>query len=933
VHPSRRRGPALLAALTALAVLAAPHTPAAPAGAAPGPVRPPAPAASAASASADLDRWSVTDLGDGRYDVTWTAPTDLPLGSDRPTIAGPGLVFGPPTVAPDGRTVQAAVTAEAPPDPAELDVVLSGDRLDEPGADPVAPAAGGALVEPRTTLLPGTDPGRPGAFDTVTSDYELDPVKIAGMREPIEMVGHVVEPAADAATGERPLVLFMHGRHATCYDPEGGRDQGESWPCAALYAEIPSHLGYDYLQQVLASQGYTTVSVRVNGINAQDFRLEDGGAGARATITRRHLDHWVDRAAAPDSLVDLDRVVLVGHSRGGEGVDRASIRIPAGAPYRVAGQVLLAPTDFGAQSAPYVPTVTVLPYCDGDVFDLQGQQFTDNGRDLVTDDTSLKSSVLVMGANHNFFNTEWTPRTAVAPANDDWGGDPEEPCGRRHPDRLSAAEQRAVATAYVAGAAALFTRDDATLPLYDGSPVTVASVGDADVRSHALGGGRTVRRPGIEATPTLASGGATTRLCRGVVVFVGGPFGACGRSTRDAVAPHWAAAGSPVPTREFFELAWSEPGAVGGLRFDDPLDLASDRLELRTIVDPRGGPVDLDVRLTDSTGASTTVTPRSSTADGATLAPLLTGAGLTKLWAQPLLVDPAAGASAGVDLADLTDLSDIVSVELVARSDRGRLWVADLSAAPDALAAVPDVRLPILQLGELRVEEGDRPRSRVVRVPFEVDGQVTRPARFVVQTTGQERGSQQRFAVDLAPGQTSGSVPVQVAADAVAGYGNRTQISAWPITGMMTDDYLGRLVVDDDDPQPVLEVRPVQRRVVEGRPVVLEATISAPTSYDFGVYAEVVDGRGEDLRADDVPRSWLEDQGVPLEEPRAALHELYVGAYEAITPGEQAVRLTFPTSRDRRVEGRESLTVRFRVEGQRFRLTVAVVDPPGGRQR
>ena len=88
--------------------------------------------------------------------------------------------------------------------------------------------------------------------------------------------------------------------------------------------------------------------------------------------------------------------------------------------------MLVAPTDFGAQTAPYVPTVTLLPYCDGDVSDLQGQRFTDVARDLTADDTSLKSSVLVMGANHNFFNTEWTPGLAAAPACDDWGGDERE---------------------------------------------------------------------------------------------------------------------------------------------------------------------------------------------------------------------------------------------------------------------------------------------------------------------------------------------------------------------------------------------------------------------------------------------------------------------------------------------------------------------------
>ena len=884
--------------------------------------------------SRDDTRWQVTDLGSGRYDVAWTSPSAFPLTSDRPTItgvvgaAGTALVFGPPTVDDDGRTVRAVVTTDVVPDPADLDVVLSGDRLDEPGLDGVDglegpdPAPRGPsepTSAPRTDVLP-VDPGLPGGFATRTSDYTLDPVAVTGMPEPIEMVGHVVEPVADAAAGERPLVLLMHGRHSVCFDPSGTVDYPEGWPCAAPYAEVPSHLGYDYLQQVLASQGYVTVSVRVNGINAQDHRLADGGAGARAALVRKHLDHWVGLAV--EHQVDLDQVVLVGHSRGGEGVNRASIQLSTagpGRPYRIVGQVLLAPTDFASQSAPYVPTVTVLPYCDGDVSDIQGQQFTDTGRDLVDDDTSLKSSVLVMGANHNFFNTEWTPATAVAPASDDWYGDRDGACGRRHPDRLTAAEQRAVGTAYVAGAVALVTGDDSALPLYDGSAATVASVGDADVRAHALGGGRTVRRPGIDATPTLADG-AESRLCRGVASYRGGSFGICGRNAKDRITPHWGYPGSPVPTRQFLELGWTTAGATGGLLLEEPLDLSTDRLEVRTIVDPSRGAVDLAVRLTDDEGRTVTVTPDSSTADGHTLAPLLVGDYLTKLWAQPLLVDPAAA-------GDSIDLSAVVAVDLVGLSDRGRVWLADLSAAPADLAPAPDQRLPRLRIGELRLPEGDRPTSRIARVPFRVLGDLTAPARFVVQSTGQARGARERFAVDLAPGQRRGTIPVAYTANALADYQSRTEIAAWALRGIIHDDYLGRLVVDDDDPTPVLQVRPVKRRVVEGRRIVLRATISAPASYDLPVYGRIVAGPGEDLRGTDVPLEWLE-QSASTDRPGRPLHRLYAGTFTRVRSGRLQARLVVPTLRDDRTEGVEALTIRFRHDGRRITRTVKVVDLP-----
>ena len=78
------------------------------------------------------------------------------------------------------------------------------------------------------------------------------------------------------------------------------------------------------------------------------------------------------RAPTADQPASVRNVVLVGHSRGGEGVSRASLEIPLTAPYTVVGQVLIGPTNFGRQTTPYVPTVTVLPSCDGDVIVVMG---------------------------------------------------------------------------------------------------------------------------------------------------------------------------------------------------------------------------------------------------------------------------------------------------------------------------------------------------------------------------------------------------------------------------------------------------------------------------------------------------------------------------------------------------------------------------------
>lgn len=864
----------------------------------------------------DVGTWTVQDLGQGRYVVAWRSPTRFPLTSDRPTITGPvDAQVGTPELDADGRTVRAVVTADRRPDPAAYDVVLSGDRLDTTGDDryrvaatsAALPSASKALDLPGTVTLP-VDPATRGEFAVSTSDYELDPVKLPGMPRPIEMVGHVVEPAADAAIGPRPLVLFLHGRHSVCYDPSDPEAWGDDWPCQAPLREIPSHLGYDYIQQVLASQGYATVSVRVNGINGQDYRLPDGGADARAEIVEHHLDHWA--AIAGEHEVDLDRVVLVGHSRGGEGVDRASIQIPLTAPYRIVGQVLIAPTDFASQTAPYVPTVTLLPFCDGDVSDLQGQKFTDTARDLTSGDTSLKSSVLVMGANHNYFNTEWTPGLAQAPAWDDWGGEPKAACGKRNADRLSPREQQAVGTAYVAGAVHLFAEgDQGLLPLFDGSRARVASTGDAQVLSHAIGGGRDVRAPGLGAERSLPHG-AQTRLCQGVTST---RVAACSRGVAyGGVRPHWPEEYEHVPTRTFFEMAWTAAGQDGGLLLDEPLDLSEGRLELRTIIDPARGPADLRVRITDAAGGSAVLEP----AYGA-LPAITAGADSDKFWAQTLVADPT-GAT-GVDLAR------IVRVDLVSTSARGRVWVADVSSAPTDLAPVPELRLPTVDVGTLRIPEGDRRRPVTAYLPFRITGELGRSGRLIVMTAGQERGGTQRFTLDLAPGQASGEIPITYTPDRADDQDKAmTSVTVWPSRNLMTDGYLGRLVVLDDDPTPRTVVKPVARTVREGAVARWQVAMDAGVDYELFVSGRVVRGPRPPVSAGDVGQTWVEQHLGPDADLDKALFTFRPMVFERMRAGVRTLEIAIPIRRDAVAEGRESITLRLKVGKKAYTRTVYV---------
>ncbi|WP_432479170.1 hypothetical protein [Nocardioides sp. GXQ0305] len=904
-RPRRRQVRTLLAAalVGALGLSAAPGSSVA---------APPPPGAASQAADHGTGRWQVTRTGAGTFEVSWRAPRRLPVTSDRPTIVLDGVPVGVPVVDADGRTVVSEVRADQRPAVADLDVVLSGDRLDHAGVDRTDAAA--PATTPRRTARLADDPADPGQYDVVTSDYELDPVTLPRMSQPIEMVGHVVEPAPTADTGPRPLVLFLHGRHSYCYDPTDSGGSEWKWPCRPPLEEIPSHLGYDYIQQVLASQGFATVSVRVNGINAQDFRLSDGGADARAQIVQRHLDHWSEELAA-DHQVDLSRVVLVGHSRGGEGVNRASIQIPLDAPYRVVGQVLLAPTDFGTQTAPYVPTVTVLPYCDGDVFDLQGQRFTDSARDLADDDTSLKSSVMVLGANHNFFNTEWTPGLAQAPAWDDWSGR-SGLCGSDSPTRLSAADQRDVGVAYVAGAAQLFA-DDAQefLPLFDGSVVHPPSIGAADVRSHAIGGGRELRRPALDTGLSLASG-ADTSFCQGILSE--GSVSACGRTGRlYGQVPHWYDAGEFAPPRRELEMTWDEAGQTGGLVFDEPLDLSSGRLELRSIVDPAFGDVRIRLRLTDAHGDSAVITPEG---EGYVRA-LPVDRRVAKRWAQAVVADP--GAATGIDLSQVTQ------VDVIGDSSDGRLWILDVGSAPGALAAVPERRLPVVSLGSVTVDEGDRRGVSVARLPFTVANPGTRAAQLTVGVLDWESWrSRERLRVDLAPGQTEGSIRYEYTGNTVDDGDRRvTSFSAFPVRGAMTDRYDGRLVLRDDDPAPRVRVT-TPRRVREGRAVTARISLSDATGYDLYAVAQVVRGQGPGRRlaVGDVPGRWLERHYAEASDPRRPLHR--AGAYlvERVRAGHRSATLSIPTRADTAREGTERVTLRVRVGGKRVVRTIRVAD-------
>lgn len=863
----------------------------------------------------DRGRWTVEAAGPDAWLLTWRSPTPLPITSARPEFLLGGEPLAPPGLDADGRTLSLVVSARTAPSVTDLDVRLSGRLLDERSAP--RERVGTAIDVPPAGRPLAVDPGERGPYTVVRGNYRLSDLTIPGFDAPVERVGHVERPAdLPESAGPAPLVLFLHGRHDYCYGEPTDTEPGPDWPCRAGTRPVPSQLGYRYVQRLLASQGYVTVSIAANGINAQDWAAADGGALARAQLVESHLDQWAAWAADGTYDVDLSRVVLVGHSRGGEGVNEASLSVPLDAPYRIVGQLLLAPTDFGRTVAAYVPTVVVLPYCDGDVFDLQGQAYTDRARDLARGDTALRSSVLVMGANHNFFNTEWTPALSRAPSFDDAPG--YGVCRRGSETRLTAPEQRAVARTWIAGAVALMAGgDDRVLPMFDGSDVEVASAGGADVRTHALGLGRSLRRPGVDGSTVVGEPGS--RICAGRV----GSRDPDLCSDLGAVAPHWTPTGPyyrHVPTSPAWQVTWAAAGISGGLAFDRPWDLSgADALDLRTVVDPETGPVRVDVRLWDGSGASATIRPRG----GGHLARLPGRIWATKLWAQTLRVR--------LHTVTGIDLTDVRQVDLVGTSDDGSVWVLDLAAVGSPVPPVPERRLPTIVVDELRVPEGDVDGTTTVDVPFRVVGDLTRRARFsFVALDPYEYGDVQGGSVVVPAGATGGTIPVEYLSDRRDDLRLRQlAVSLFARTQAMPAPSTSSVFVIDDDPRPVVTVRPERRTVAEGDAIRWVVRRSAPADYYAGIRARVVDvGKARPLTIDDLPAWWVDRHVFRVPAPGTPLYEVPLRFYGLLRPGRVEAAITLPLRRDGVEEGVETVSLRVRVQkaGEPVVRTVRVTD-------
>ena len=822
-------------------------------------------------------------------ELVWTSGVPLRMGGARYEFRSGDRLLGYPTQSGDTLRLRQSTTGRL----TNLTVWAAGRRLDAGTAQlrisPTTPPLEPAIVES------AADSASPGPYRTQRLRYTLADLAIAEFPAPVEVVAEVTAPFGNV--GLAPLVLFLHGRHSTCYRGGPTGEASGDWPCPPGWRPVPSHTGYRYITDVLASQGYLTVSISANGINGQDGLGLDGGASARSLLVRHHLAQWAEWSSFGGDpwggrfrgRVNMDEIVLVGHSRGGEGVERATIDTYGDDPWQIQGLVLIGPTAFGRQAAAGVHTTVILPFCDGDVSDLQGQQYVDIGRDL-TRDRALRSSVMAMGTNHNFYNTEWTPGLSKSPAWDDWfdAGDPQ--CGENRSRRLTPTEQQSVGLAYTAALVDLAIADDTrSLPLLDGTRVKPSSIGRASAIVHAIGGDKQLLyAPGNGTRVTAKS--LVARECRGY--FLAGPFDlrpGCTPNLYFELIPHWSPMSfeETAPAPRALKVEWKSAGGSVQIPIA-PLTSGADALDFRIAGEPGAPPIEFDVRVRDTSGAWTDLGLRPLK-----LRSYFGPSPLGKVVARQLRASLR-----GVRI----DPRSITTIELIPRTPRGHFWLLDVSTWRDSLAASDQIHLPKVSIGDLVVSEGDSGQI-TLGVPVTIDGTVTRQARLWVQLTDYASFEQPTtgFPLVLEPGATSASIPFSYHADDVFNpFLQLIQVTLLAQKNAVTGDFDGSILVEEDDPAPTLTVDASHVTAAEGSSLTWIFQLSEPMANGgfWSIQFMPPAGRFPELDTDDVPASFLENYGITPPDPAVPLSQLGIFLSIEFTPGDRVATLSIPIAAD-----------------------------------
>ncbi|MGB0102479.1 MAG: Ig-like domain-containing protein [Nocardioides sp.] len=778
--------------------------------------------------------WTITEVAGG-YQVTKALDGPLPVVGDVPVLTVDDTVIGLATESADGELLS-VITTDDVSDATRVDVGWSTgtDKADPANAkvsETGTPVESLTRSELRALMAESADDGStPGTYAYLEDDYDfgdqaIDLANIGGIRG--EMTGRMYLPTTG---GPRPTVILLHGRHSYCTVPSGGGSVSNPnrWPCIAPQVDIPSYKGYEGLGQTLATHGYAVLSISVNAINANDNQLaSDYGAQARgqtvldtlamlekanagaavsyydsATARDVTLDEALLVDTAPADLgstptsgtnpgepitaadlvgrFDLTNVGLMGHSRGGEGVVSAvNLNQALDEPFGITSVLPLAPVDFGRETVVDTDMLVILPYCDGDVSNQQGQHFSDDSR-YAFDDDSLRSTLWVMGANHNFFNTVWTPGKYSLSVSDDWGSTSSDAvCGPRAETnlRLSDDEQDDVGIATMSAWFRLTMGDeDAFLPMFDGSvdpeltsvpeadlwtQATAPSSDRADIETFTATSGR-VRLYGSGTANTCASAGART---------LPQSYQACAtastvRSTSGM--PHWTPASfAPnAPASPMTKFVWTSVSGTSAASVRVTVPKAErdasgyDMLTFKTAPDESVVTgTDLTLTVVDGAGATWSSAVSALNAGAVNRLPSSTSTTLNKIVLQQVAIPVAT-------LAESIDVSDVREVRIAGATGAdatasGGAYLSDLAFARSATGTTRGLSgAATVNVSPTSIEEGsgidEAQAAAVLSAP--VDHEVSAWFTLIGSTGTTSKAALAVQEVTFAPGETCAPV-------------------------------------------------------------------------------------------------------------------------------------------------------------------------------
>ncbi|MBO3142116.1 hypothetical protein [Dermatophilus congolensis] len=665
-----------------------------------------------------------------------------------------------------------------------------------------------------------------GAYKTRSFDYDRGSVFVPQIKQNNAIRGHVVEPVG--APGNRPVIVFLHGFYDTCTN--AAKETVTGWPCPKGSRELPSFRGYDYVQKALAAQGYYTVSVDANAVSGNDQDLNDKGAAARSVVLRANLRLLAKAASSPGQVswpgktsFDLKKLMLIGHSRGGEGVNRTALDSTANDPWRVAGIFTLAPTSFGRIGTPTIPSVTILPTCDGDVIDLAGQVYTDTPA-RYGPGAAFQSSLILTGGVHNFFNTEWTPGLSTGKGEDDGS---RRACTAK--TRISAKQQRDVLVTYSSEVARAFLLGDRNAQHVLEGRKPAKGAGANFVTAVPLGGNRTSLMNALGATsvkqlsskPTGRAAWCTGEKCR--------------TSDDQEVSPHWLARDS----RDGFALRMGlAQGQSGGVQFGSPIALQrGDSFEARIVVRGEKG-AHMKATLLDAQGKELHTAPIDLARLGAK-EPTNQGSHIRDL-AQLWRVDIPAGLE-GKTLAG-------VRFTAAAASD---VAVLDMSLArgQGGMTATPPPAVIDAPTKPIRVNEGSK--RHTINVTLPIHGKVTAPAQvgIVTDAAGKagEEGRSKVTWVQVKPGQQSVNLPFTVEGNTVDDEMIGKEINIETRGPLVVRNPTGVVEVVDDDPEPTFTITPEQATAKAGGVLEWKVKANGQTNRDLTVIVKPQSAGGNEI--------------------------------------------------------------------------------------